>query len=145
MLRIETQLDKVDRFSFKASKGLVASGVNGSFVALKGDSLDLPSANSLGVFQVFSESYRDETAGKWSTDVEAYGEPILTVINGKYRGKTDQYEGTPAVGEKLKITSDGKLSSSSVTSNTVVAVCTSAPEQVEHLDKSWTVIGFVTV
>lgn len=145
MLRLETKLDKVDRFSKKATDGLVASGVNGTFVALSGDEFDLPSAGDLGVFQIFTESYRDGTSGKWSTDVEAYGENVLTAIGGKYRGLTDQFVGTPAVGDKLKVDGDGKLTNSSVNSNMAVAVCTKAPHNHEHLDSTKSVIGFVTV
>lgn len=145
MLRVLSDLNNVERFDIEVSAGVIASGVTGTFVVKQGDTADLPTAGDLGAFVIFTESYRDGSTGKWSPDYNASGYTQLSVLYGKFRALTDQYEGTPAVGNKLKVTAAGKLSADSVSANQVVAVCTKAAHSVEHLGKSYTVIEYVTV
>jgi hypothetical protein len=145
MLRVLSDLNNVERFDVEASVNLIASGVTGTFVSKLGDTLDLPTAGANGVFQVFTESSRDGAAGKWSPDFNASGYSYLSVLFGKYRALTDQYSGTPAAGNLLKVLATGKLSADSVTANQAVAVCTKAAHSIEHLGTSFTVIEYVTI
>jgi len=145
MLRILDDLNKVNRFTLGATDGLLASGVTGTWAAASEGSLDLPSAGDLNVFQIFSESYRDGTAGKWAPDVTASGSNKLTAIAGKYRALTDQYAGTPSVGDYLDVDTAGKLAAGTKGDGDGVAVCTKAPHSISHLGNSYTVIEFVTI
>ena len=144
MVRFLTSWSELTRQSFKASAGVIASGVNGTFVSKIGDTLDLPTAGAIGVYQIISESYRDGTAGKWAPDVAASGDNVLSVAYGKYRAVTDQFTGSPAVGDKLKVTAAGKLATTS-TAAEFVAVCTTASHSITQLGASVTVIEFVTL
>jgi hypothetical protein len=144
MVRFLTSWSELTRQSFKASDGVITSGVNGTFVSKNGDTLDLPVAGARGVYQIISESYRDGTAGKWAPDVAASGNNILSVAYGKYRAVTDQFAGTPAVGDKLKVNAAGKLAVTT-TAGEEVAVCTTASHSITQLGKSVTVIEYVTL
>lgn len=64
MLRILDNLNGLVRFDVEASAGLLSGGKSGSFAIKSGDTADLGAAGDPAVFQVWTESYRDETAGK---------------------------------------------------------------------------------
>jgi hypothetical protein len=145
MLRILSDLTKVDRYDVQVSADVLASGVTGTFVSLMGSTATFPAAGALGVMQVFTESYRDGSAGKWSPDTTAAGTNQLTVVYGKYRAVTDQYTGAISVGNALKVNTAGKLIAATVSDGNAVAVCTRAAFAVNHLGQSWTVIEFVTL
>jgi hypothetical protein len=147
MLRLKTDLNKINRFDVEAPDNLVASGVavTGTWVVKEGDLLALPTAGDIHAMQVFTESNRDGTAG-WSPDVTAIpGSRRLTVLVGKYRATTDQYTGTPSAGDPLEVDADGKLKTATKGDNTAVAVCTKAPHTERHLQADSTVIEFVTL
>lgn len=95
--------------------------------------------------QIFTESNRDGSAG-WSPDVTAVpGARRLTVLVGKYRAVSDQYTGTPSVGDPLAVDADGLLTVATLGDNTAVAVCTKAAHTERHLQTDYTVIEYVTL
>lgn len=140
MLRLLSDLNQIVRFDVKASEGLLASGVTGTFVAKSEDLIDLPSAEAGGLLQVWTESNRDKTPG-FSPDVTATGN--LTVLYGKYRALTDQFTGNPTAGDALEVAADGTLTTAGT--GAVVAYCTKAAHTIEHLDAEHSVIEIITV
>ena len=145
MLRLLTDLNLVNRFDAEAPANLMLSGVavTGTWVAKSGDGLVLPSAGSVGVFQVWTESNRDGSAG-WSPDASAGGKSRLTLLYGKYRALTDQFAGSISVGDALKVDAAGKLVAATLGDGNDIAVCTKASHTITHLGATHTVIEFVT-
>jgi len=125
----------------EASSLVLLSGVTGTWVAIdSADHCELPAAG-VNAFPIWSESNRDGSAG-FSPDIASTGN--VTVIYGKLRGVTDQFEGSPAVGAKLYVTAAGKLSTTAG-AGVVVAYCTKASHSVTYLSAPFTAIEFVTV
>lgn len=143
MLQILSSLTLVTRIDATASAWILASGVTGTFVKFNSDSTedkyDKPTAGGFAV-PIWSESNRDLTAG-WSPDIAATGK--VTGIYGKLRGVTDQFVGTPAVGAKLYVDANGKLTASSAGDAVVIAYCTKASHTATYLGKSFTAIEFI--
>lgn len=144
MLRVLTNLNLLNRQDFTGSAGLIASGVTGTWVKQETGTVDYVTASGdYSVGPVWTESYRDGTAGGWSPDVGVTGN--LTVIWGDFRALTDQFAGTPAVGNALKVDTAGKLAVGTANSDYIVAYCTKASHSVTHLGSTHTVIEFTTV
>lgn len=139
MLQILSSLTLVSRFDLTADAWILASGLTGTFVQMSGDNVVKPTAGKFAV-PVWSESNRDGSAG-FSPDIAATGK--VTVIHGKLKGITDQYVGTPAVGDALYVDANGKLTASG--SGTVIAHCTKAQHSAKYLSKSFNAIEFVLV
>ena len=141
MLKLLTDLTLVARHDYDASAWVLASGKTGTFVC-HGGSNDVvqPTAGNFAI-PVWSESNRDETAG-WSPDIAATGK--VSTLYGKLRGVTDQYIGTPAVGDPLYVDANGKLTTVSAGNAVVIAYCTRAAYSDTYLSKLYTVIEFVT-
>ena len=151
MLKPLSNLTLDTRIDVKATAGLLASGVIGTWAKLTTPAVannvptaDLPTAGG-HAFPIWSESYRDHTAGKWSPDVMATGQ--LTLIYGKYRAVTDQVNASylPAIGDVLYVGADGKLTTNSTGKAIVVAYCTKAAHTATYLSTQYTnCIEFVT-
>ena len=144
MLRILTNLNLLNRFDVTATAGLLASGVTGSWVSKVTDSIDLPAAAGDYAMVVWTESNRDGTVG-FTPDVTATGK--LTVLQGQFRALTDQYAGTPAVGDVLIAGTDGTVEVDTDPYDThlrVVGWCTKAPHTLSHLGSDHTVIEIMT-
>lgn len=145
MLRMLTSLNLVSRYDIIATAGLLASGVTGSWVSKIGDLIDLPGTQGDQAQLVWTESNRDGTVG-WTPDVTNTGK--LTVLTGKtVRALSDQYTGTPAVGDALVAGTDGTLvvdAAPGDNNTSVVAYCTKAAHVIEHLGRNHTVIEFTT-
>lgn len=144
MLRILTNLNLLNRFDVDATAALLAAGVTGTWVSKEGDEIDLPTVSGAHVMVVWTESNRDGTVG-FTPDVTATGK--LTVLQGPFRALTDQYSGTPAVGNPLvALPTDGKLGVDLTPGDSyVVGYCTKAAHSIEHLGSSHTVIEVMTV
>lgn len=143
MLQILTDLLKVNRMDYTASAWILASGVQGNFVEIDGsDGVQEPSAAGNMAYAIWTESYRDGTAGNWTGDVSKTGK--VTILFGKYKGLTDQFTGTPAVGEKLYATTAGKLSTTAGAGH-LIGICTKSSHSVTYLGTAFTAIEFVTV
>lgn len=151
MLRILSDTNDIARFDVDASDALISSGIaeNGTWVVNRGGTLTLAEAGALDAMAIYTESNRDGSAG-WSPDATANGSSKLTVLWGKYRAHTDQYEGNPAAGELLETNANGKLVVSSQGDNKAVAVCTVAPFAYKNVSdnqiyKDKTVIEILTL
>lgn len=144
MLKILTDLNDIARFDVKASSDLLNSGeaVTGSFAAKEEDELVWPSEGDLGAMQIWTESYRDGTSN-FSPDASATGVTRLTVLWGKYRGLTDQYTGTPAASDLLKVGTDGKLVGTTSGAGNAIAVCTKSEHTISRLQEDVSVIEFL--
>lgn len=144
MLRLLTNLNLLNRQDFTATDGLIASGYTGTWIKLETDEIDLIAATGdFSIGTVWTESYRDGTIGSWTPDVDATGQ--LTIIWGKFRALTDQFTGSPAVGNALRVNTAGQLVVGTANSDFIVAYCTKASHTIEHLGRSHTVIEFVTI
>ena len=144
MLNLLTNLNLLNRQDFVATDGLIASGYTGTWVKLETEQLDLIDASGdFSIGTIWTESYRDGSQGSWTPDVDATGK--LTLIWGKFRALTDQFTGAPAVGDPLRVGTDGKLLTGTVGTHFIVAYCTKASHTIEHLGSSHTVIEFVTI
>lgn len=151
MLRLKSDLNKINRYDVEAASAVMSAGIQGIWVAEEGDQLALPSAGDANVVQVWTESNRDGTAG-YSPDASASGQNQLTVLQGRYRATTDQYVGTPVLGDKLGVNADGKLAvindgSGDTLAATAhpVAVVSKAPHTESVLQKDFTVIRILTL
>jgi len=144
MLRVLTNLNLLNRQDFTGSAAVIASGVTGTWVKQETGTVDYVDASGdYAVGPVWTESYRDGTAGSWSPDVGVTGN--LTIIWGDFRALTDQFTGAPAVGNALKVETDGTLAVGTANSDYIVAYCTKASHSVTHLGSTHTVIEFTTV
>lgn len=144
MLRILTNLNLLNRQDFESTAGLIASGVTGTWVSkIADDKIDLPGTEGDAcIGTVWTESNRDGTVG-WTPDVDATGK--LTVVFGRFRALTDQYSGTPSIGDALLVDVAGKLKTATLGgTDRVVAYCTKAADTIEHLGRTHTVIEYVT-
>ena len=145
MLRILTNLNLLNRQDFEATAGLIASGYTGTWVKkIASDIIDLPaSAGEFSIGTVWTESYRDGTIGSWTPDVGATGK--LSVVFGRMRALTDQFTGTPAIGQALQTGTDGKLAAGTYGTDVIAAFTTKASHSISHLGRTHTVIEVVTV
>lgn len=112
MLRVISDLNLTQRIDFDADAGLLASGYQGTWVTYDESTskVKIPGSVAPGLaWPVFNENeLGDTTGGKFSPDVEELDK--VTVLYGKFRGITDQYDTTNVVsGSKLSVNTDGKL------------------------------------
>lgn len=143
MLQIMTSLTLLARLDLTADAWTLASGVTGTFVSFGGNGdIVKPTAGDFAV-PVWNESARNLQTGVWSPDVLATGK--VTVMYGKLRAVTDQFTGTPAVGEKLYVDADGKLTTSSAGKAIPIAICTKASHTSTYMSRQFTAIEFVTL
>ncbi len=142
MLLILSSLNLDTRMDLATDAWILASGVTGTWVGPKGDDdCGKPAAGDFA-FPIWSESNRDGTAG-FSPDIHSTGN--VTVIYGKLRGVTDQFVGTPAVGDDLFVDATGKLTTTSAGDAVVVAWCMKPSHSTTYLGQGFTAIEFVTV
>lgn len=151
MFRLKSDLTKVNRFDVQAAAAVMSAGTQGIWLAENGDTLEFPTAGDAHVVQVWTEGNRDGSAG-FTPDTSASGQSQLTVLQGRYRATTDQYVGTPAVGDKLGVNADGKLAvigdgtgDTIAATSHAVAVVTKAPHAERHLHADTTVIRIATL
>ena len=142
MLQILSSLNLVTRMDLEADTWILASGVTGTWVSPSGDdNVGKPTAGDFA-FPIWSESKRDGSAG-FSPDIHSTGN--VTVIYGKLRGVTDQFEGAPTAGAALYVDATGKLTTTSAGDAAVVARCTKPSHSTTYLSLGFTAIEFVTV
>jgi len=149
MLKLKSDLLKINRMEKSASTWVLEHAVTGTWVAPAADGVGQPAAGAYA-FPIFTESNRDGSVG-FTGDVAITGN--VTVLYGKFEAVTDQYVGTPAVGDKLYVNADGKLANETAMSfaddaakaaANVVAVCTKAPYSTTYMGRSVQVIEYVT-
>lgn len=149
MLQMKTDLLRVNRLEKLASAWVLANGKTGLWVAFDANGVGQPSLGNFGV-PIFTESNRDGSAG-FTGDVSVT--KGVTVLFGKMEAVTDQYTGTPALGDKLYILADGTLANATDGSVTPdgedamrsVAICTKAPAAMEWFGNTINVIEYVTI
>lgn len=139
MLQILSSLTLGTRLDFKASAWVLANAKTGTFVSLTADGIGQPAAGAFAL-PIWSESNRDGSAG-FSPDIAATGN--ITVFYGKLYGITDQFAGTPAIGDALYVNTAGKLCTTGGSGFVPVAYCTKAAHTVPYLGSNFTSIGFV--
>jgi hypothetical protein len=110
MLKIMSDLNQIQRFDFAApSTTVLTSGFQGQWVALGASQVSYPTSGQGGVFQIWTEGNRDGTNG-FTPDTANTGK--LTLLYGKYRARTDRFNGTLAdysIGTALTVGADGDL------------------------------------
>jgi len=147
MLKMSTDLLKVNRMEKTADSWTLANAVTGSFVTFTATGVGQPAVGDPAV-PIFTESNRDGTVG-WTGDVGVTGN--MTVVYGPLQAITDQFAGTPAVGDKLYVDIAGKLGNAAQqaftldaqkVAATVIATCTKAAHNVTYLGRTVSVIEF---
>lgn len=151
MLQMKTDLLKVNRLDKLADAWILANGKTGMWVSFSSTGVQQVQADGDLAVPIFTESNRDGTAG-FTGDVGVTGK--VTVLFGKMEAITDQFVGTPAVGEKLYAGTDGQLSNAAdATGGAItpsfttfaVAMCTKASTAMEWFGSSINVIEYVTL
>lgn len=161
MLKLLTDLTAVHRMDFATGTGtLITSGYQGQWLVPGDSTATFPSSGQAGAFQIWTEGNRDGTAG-FTPDATNTGK--LTVLYGKYRARTDRFNGGLGqydIGTKLSIGADGDLqparfvtvsggaNSASVTADQVYAVCVGEGSMTyfdHNSGSSFQYIEFVTV
>lgn len=123
---------------------VIDNGKNGCWVKPVGDGkYDLTANGDDFGYIVWNESGRDPAKQEWTPDVIQLRQ--VATFAGKLYAKTDQYSGTPSVGDALYVGNDGKLSATANGSDFPVAYCVAAEETFEHLGHEFTVIEIQTV
>jgi len=138
MLKIMSDLTKLERFDLVASAAFQSTGKQGQWVQPGASTVAYPSAGAQGAcFQIWTEGNRNGSAG-FTPDV-AHTDKV-TVLYGKYKARTDQFVGALSsydVGTPLTVDTAGLLkpatyvtvsggaNSASVTADKIVAYCTS--------------------
>jgi len=110
MLEILSDLNRSNRMVKVATDGVIASGVNGTWVTLNAsDEAAFPTGATRLAFPIWTESRRDGTVG-WTPDVAASGNKV-TIMDSYLRALTDQVTSyaTLALGDMLTVGTDGKL------------------------------------
>jgi len=161
MLKLTSDLLFAERKEFKCSTDLTTSGHEGMWVipdasqsagnyAIRPEAADTYCL----AYPIWNESFRHEagmisglfagTRGSsgFTGDVAKTGK--ITTLSGHFRALTDWFTGSPTIGQKLGVTTDGRLVVTS-TANAVVAVCVKASHSITYLGQAYTVIEFETV
>ena len=149
MLQMKTDLLRVNRLEKTAAAWVLANGKTGLWVSFSATGVQqVQTAGDLAV-PIFTESNRDGSAG-FTGDVSITGK--VTVLYGKMEAITDQFTGTPAVGDILYALTDGTLANATdgsitpvVGTQVPVAVCTKASTAMEWFGNSINVIEYVTL
>jgi hypothetical protein len=123
MLALLSDVNQIAKLEVTKPEAAVYSGAihQGTFVASDGTAAE---GGAHAAYAIWNES---TAANTWSPDVTATGN--VTCLLGGYRCKTDQYTGTPAVGDQLCINTSGVLKAATADgTESVVGYCLAAPE-----------------
>ena len=120
MLALLSDINKINKLEVSKPADGVYSGVmrQGTFIAADGTAVEAKH----GGYAIWNEDNGADNT--WSPDVAATGK--VTVLLGGYRAKTDQYAGTPAVGDALTLNTSGKLAAATVGTDNIVGYCIEA-------------------
>lgn len=148
MLQMKTDLLRVNRLEKTAAAWVLANGKTGLWVSFSATGVQQVQTKGDLAVPIFTESNRDGSAG-FTGDVGVTGK--VTVLFGKMEAITDQFTGTPAVGDILYALTDGTLANATDGTITVdhthvpVAICTKASTAMEWFGNSINVIEYVTL
>lgn len=106
-----SDLTMVQRIDFTTpSETIITSGYQGQWLVPGNPNAIYPSTSGMaGAFQIWTEGNRNGTAG---FTPDATNNDKLTVLYGKYRARTDRFNGPLSnydIGTKLTINTDGDL------------------------------------
>lgn len=123
MLKIMSDLNRVERIDFPTgTTTLITSGYQGQWLVPGATYAVYPTSGQAGAFQIWTEGNRDGTAG-FTPDTANTAK--LTVLYGKYRGRTDRFNGNLndySIGTKLTVQTDGDFEPATGSAQ-VYAVC----------------------
>ena len=146
MLKLLSDLIMAERLDITDDDIASLSGYMGSWVTLDSNAhLTLTSAAAVPAYPIWNESaVLAETSRGFTQDVTETGK--LTVLTGHHKALTNQYSGTPAIGERLATAATGVLETNATPGQgMVVAVCTKAPHSVEYRGTTFTCIEYETL
>lgn len=123
MLNVLSGVINQGRFVEEVAAAVIASGIEGQWVVPQSSGGFNFEAGALVAYQIWTESSKDGSVG-FSKDSVYLSK--VTLLEPGYRAITDQFDGSPTVGAKLKTTAAGKLEVEEST-DPWVAVCTKAP------------------
>ena len=136
MLALLSDLNKINKLEVTKPADGVYSGVmrQGTFVAADGTAVEDGHAG----YAIWNEDNGADNT--WSPDVAATGK--VTVLLGGYRCKTDQYTGTPGVGDALTLNTSGVLKAATMdgTDNIVGYVLEAAAADFAYKGSTYTVL-----
>jgi len=120
MLALLSDLNSINKLEVTKPAVGVYSGVmrQGTFIAADGTAVDAKQAG----YAIWNEDNGADNT--WSPDVTATGQ--VSCLLGGYRCKTDQYTGTPVVGDALYINTNGVLAIATLGTHHVSAFCIEA-------------------
>jgi len=128
MLNVLSGVINQGRFVVDVTAGVIASGVEGLWVAPQSSGGYDFEAAAVVAFQIWTESSKDGTVG-FSKDAIYLSK--VTLLEPNYRAYTDKFSGTPTVGAKLKTEAAGTLAVEAST-GPYVAKCTKAPYNITY-------------
>jgi len=132
VLELLTDIESLNRIDYTFASNAV-SGYQGDWVAQTSTvgTVALTTTSVGGALQIWTETgdrSATPTVGSWSPDVAETGK--ITVIQGNYRGRTDQYTevaaagGTLALGDPLRTWSGGQMSKAVLGTDYIVGYVT---------------------
>ena len=152
MLKLLTDLITAERIDYPEDGVASVSGYQGSWVTLDSNSeLTLTSTAAKPAYPIWNEGLYVKSGTSY-TETVGFTDDVtetnkLTVLTGKHRAWTNQYTGTPAVGNILAVTATGVLSvQASPGDGLAVAVCThAASSTVDYRGITFTCIQYETL
>lgn len=145
MLVLLSDLITAERVDVDENGEASISGYQGSWVMLDTSAnLKLTDGPTALAWPIWNESaVLGETSAGFAPDVAETGK--LTVLKGLHRALTNQYTGSPAIGDKLYTTDPGVLKVAPDNDTNSVAVCTAAPASVIYRGTTFTCIEYETI
>lgn len=139
MLNVLDGVINTNRFDVDVTDGVITSGIEGLWVAptdVAGSTKYDFAADADVAFQIWTESDKTGVAGL--TKDAVYLKKVA-VLSGSYRVETDQFDGSPSVGDDMKTTAAGKLEVASADDNAVATVL-KAPANKTYLGRTISII-----
>ncbi len=127
MLKLQTDLNLIDRFDVTASTTVIAtSGLQGRWAVPTANGWDFPvTAGAHPAYLIWTEGNYDGTTETAGFTPDATDTAKLTFLAGKYRIKTNQHTGTITLNTPLYVNASGVLEDCIISSieSGVVAHC----------------------
>ena len=139
MLNVLDGVINQNRFDVDVTDGVIASGIEGLWVAPQTNGKYDFEENAKVAFCIWTESSKDGEVG--FTEDANYLKKVAVLGGGGWRGETDQFEGTPTAGTELEVSATGTLEAGSTYP---VAVCLKAKYNKVWNGRTIEVIEFVT-
>lgn len=141
MLNILDGVINQNRFDVDVVDEVITSGIEGLWIAPQTSGKYNFQAQAALAYAIWTESSKNGAAG--FTQDAVYLKKVA-VVGPSYRAQTDQFEGNPAAGAKLKTLANGKLGVESST-GAYVAICLKARYDYVHNGTTIQVIDIQTI